>query len=477
MNSPWVWLTRASGLSGKAAGAGGSYGIGQNAPFAASDLRTVLYSTSTGNNRCRFLGVAKLVTHEVDGQRRHWRGYLGGPQGVSVTGRRRIPRQFLRSKKGTDLFILGFKNEGDWERQLEISVLDNFWPAIHQGHLVVRIGQQKIDSRNLTERLRALDHSTESDAYQYYLTYTDPHLDEKKELGEIGTCIYRARIGDDLSPRKVAMIRLSGMVIYRRDFRFGIPYCGVFHCIDKTGNEVLRRMEPPAHDKWDKNLPQRGEHARVDRAIRDFVRGCMTEYQSAMEDDDLELDELDDFLPDEEPNPEEGAYPNETFPDGFQKDSSKKTLPVDTIRRKASPAPGMGQEEGGGPSGGEEGRGGGEGGSGAGSGGTGNQSPVPVSYRAFPIDTNGAKYSIRVRANTDGERQIYLTLRASGDDILEPLPVVEARVSRGSRIRISNDGKRIGPVELRATRTLSLEVTLKHPMTVAVEVSAYETGD
>jgi len=59
----WYNLIRCAGSSSKGGGEGGSFGIGKNAPFAASQLRTVLYSTFNTDEEHIFQGVATLVSH------------------------------------------------------------------------------------------------------------------------------------------------------------------------------------------------------------------------------------------------------------------------------------------------------------------------------------------------------------------------------------------------------------------------------
>lgn len=44
-DSNWLNLIKSAGVSSKVALAGGSFGIGKNAPFACSELRTVFYGT------------------------------------------------------------------------------------------------------------------------------------------------------------------------------------------------------------------------------------------------------------------------------------------------------------------------------------------------------------------------------------------------------------------------------------------------
>src|SRR5205085_1990108 len=81
----WYNLIRCSGSSSKWAGEGGSFGIGKNAPFAASAMRTVLYSTFNNEGDYIFQGVARLVTHErSEIGTVQPTGYLGVAKGGSV---------------------------------------------------------------------------------------------------------------------------------------------------------------------------------------------------------------------------------------------------------------------------------------------------------------------------------------------------------------------------------------------------------
>ena len=66
--SKWESLTKSTGLSVKdQPDAAGSFGLGKHAPFALTDIRTVLYSTAwkdDGKLQLRFQGKTILVSHE-----------------------------------------------------------------------------------------------------------------------------------------------------------------------------------------------------------------------------------------------------------------------------------------------------------------------------------------------------------------------------------------------------------------------------
>jgi hypothetical protein len=204
----WYNLLRSSGASSKSAGEGGSFGIGKNAPFVASMMRTVLYSTLTKDKEAAFQGVARLVTHERPkmGTAQHV-GYLGDKKGASIRDRDLIPASFARKKPGTDVFILGYKAEATFEDDLTRSVLENFWPAIHSGNLEVDVAGTKITKANLAKLLAKYSNDGEFAAHHYYRAVVDKKsMSLAKDLPHLGEVSLELLPGDGL-PKKVAMVR------------------------------------------------------------------------------------------------------------------------------------------------------------------------------------------------------------------------------------------------------------------------------
>lgn len=78
----WYKLVKASGVNSMHGNGGGSFGIGKGAPFAASGLRTVFYSTIDGNGQYAFQGKARLSSFENSyGDIRRGMGQLGIKEG------------------------------------------------------------------------------------------------------------------------------------------------------------------------------------------------------------------------------------------------------------------------------------------------------------------------------------------------------------------------------------------------------------
>ena len=65
-NSNWVGLVKSLGNSNKSMGEGGAFGIGKNAPFACSSIRTVFYNTLDTEGIKAFQGVTRLVSHTCE---------------------------------------------------------------------------------------------------------------------------------------------------------------------------------------------------------------------------------------------------------------------------------------------------------------------------------------------------------------------------------------------------------------------------
>ena len=508
----WFSLIRSSGSSSKYRGEGGSYGIGKNAPFAASYLRTVLYSTFTSDANHAFQGVAKLVTHELAGGGKALPvGYLGGPQGQSIRSTTEIPKLFRRNECGSDIVILGFNAEPTWEEELELSVLEYFWPAIHFGDLEVQIGDRTLTSANLSSRMEARSAAEGFTAHQYYAAFISPSSDFQDTLRSLREVTLHIRIGETELPKRVAMVRKLGMVIYHKQFRSALPFCGVFMCRNDHGNAVLRDMEPPRHDTWDPDFPEKGANRRIEKEFGDYIRACIKQLTIKDDVKVIPIPELSRFLPDDDEAPEEpfGLPPTATepppegFPGAPAAPKPRAPLPVEKMSHRKPMQPDShspqaeapeetetASSESGGTTGGRAGEaannvdggigsGGGEGpGSStltAGRHGEGSQSKptIPIRARAYPKDSTTDTYAIAIHPVYGGERNTIISLFAVGDDAKEPVRIRAARRPDGTEVPVESLG-RLGPLKFPQTGSVNLEIQLAEPRRVSMEVSAHE---
>jgi hypothetical protein len=485
-------LIRCAGSSSKSKDEGGSFGIGKNAPFAASQLRTVLYSTYNKEKEHIFVGVATLASHLASGVTLQQTGYLGGARGASIRSKNEIPEKFLRSKMGTDIIVLGFPRERTWQNDLVYAVLEHFWPAIEFGDLEVTVGDQQIARSNMGDLLIQFGGQEEFTAHQYYRAFKEASYTFPTELPNLKHVTLYLATGENDLPKRVAMVRKTGMVVFAKQFRSVVPFCGVFICKNEVGNKLLREMEPPRHDVWDGNHPEKGENKKIEVEYVQFIRDCVKELLPTDDAKVISVPGLNRFLPDDDESAEEafegeGEQKDES-PDGGrlpEKIEGKKIDPRRTFAKRSHVELGEGEEdvEGGedgwseGGGGGDDG-GGGEGGEGAtGKGGAKGEElkpTIPIRYRTFATNLDAGVYTMRVQSEEKSAKNATFSVWTVGDQGRAPAEIQSARLKDGKGIAVKGTGM-LGPLVLPSHKGfLHMEIKLREPLLLAMEVAAHE---
>lgn len=299
-NGNWYRLVKATGTSSIKGYGGGTFGIGKGAPIAASRLRTVFYSSINDKGEAVFQGKARLVSHydETQDVRRGvgFYGINGGHQ--SLRSNNLIPAIFRRQDRGTDIFIMGYTSNNDWQQKLIKSVLHNFWLAIWHGDLevIVKDGSEKIIKKeNLKECLEEYDAEDAKFFFEAVTNRTQEFKQNLKHLGEVALFVRK----QENYPGKIMMVRKPKMLVQEKQYRvLREPYAGVFICDTDKGNELLRSLEPPAHDNWDKARAKNGWIAL--RELDDFIKQSLRSMGEAITSQPQDIPGLDRYLPDNE---------------------------------------------------------------------------------------------------------------------------------------------------------------------------------
>lgn len=262
-------------------GKGGSYGIGKAAYYMFSCIRTILissvYKNEEGESRYVFKGSSKLTTNKIGDKKYYDKGHYDIVNATPVTDANRIPKEFQRNDLGTSIFIMGVDDSVESKKKyyndIIKSVVRNFWFAIYDKKLVVRVdfeegalGTMVIDKEKLGDIISSYTEFDNRGGYinprPYYEAVTtavpfNPQAPDQpvvyfdnnhEEFGHARFYLIKNDQKHDRyikmrSPRMfVSMEKVSG----RRGFN------GVLVCDDKW-NELLTYAEPPAHDNWDKN--------------------------------------------------------------------------------------------------------------------------------------------------------------------------------------------------------------------------------
>lgn len=307
-DAPFYAFVRSAGVSSKAdESAGGSFGFGKAAYFYLSPIRTILVSTKTDNNKYYFEGVTSLCSHKIEGKTVSNIVYYDNNSGQPTTEYDKIPRRFQRKDSdgsefgsGTDIFIMGvdFENYGDEDsiyKQMYYSVLENFWFAIYQNKLVVRIGkgdkEMVIDASNIATIMAKYDEH-------------DPHIRKNYNPRPYFDAVNLAGTSDKYVHREINLNEFPALtnikcknwgrvhyyfyiskkaqnrIVYMRGLRMkvkvspgrsGEGYYGVIVCPDGECNKVLRQTEDPAHSNWDANRLERKEEKECAKLLLNII--------------------------------------------------------------------------------------------------------------------------------------------------------------------------------------------------------------
>lgn len=486
-------LMKEIGASYKSGGAGGSWGLGKGAYWAASAFRTIFVSSVYGDNQCVFQGKARVASFIYDKIERQGNGCFGLTGQDPVRNSSQIPNLFKREDRGTDIHIVGF-DERDWKDEMVKAVLNYFWRAISKGILEVNIGNEIITRKNLEKAMLTYfdDRIFNSEnPWPYYRAYTEvKHVHYHKELPSLGEVDLYILPGDGY-PRKVEYIRQNGMIIQKKVYT-GIPgeYAAVFECENPEGNSILREMENPSHDKWDKENARGKEifdsAVQAERELNKFVSESLHDFSSSQASKTLPIGGLAEIInlpgseesstisPGKVVNKDEDISHRESAVEIGATDTDKITVvPPPIIIRKVIP------EQTTGTLGGDEpGRhhGSGHGGTtGIGLEGEGDEKIVvlrEIKYRSFAVREHNDKVSHIVILRGHPGTTCNLDVRAGTDDSYDSVTVEKAEDIQGRPVRCAEH--RIEGLKIGIDGELKLKIQLDSNQKYSLNITAYE---
>lgn len=336
----WLSLVRSSGVSNKQnAGALGSFGQGSKAVFAFSDIRTVGYYTETVHDgvtqrryqpKCYLQSMsARDAANPADaiGYLTSEVGFYQNPDSrpfldTEIAAWPQLIRERAAHGTGTSIYVPAPKLPHDSDElwfYVKVETIANFYYAILKRHLTVMLDSGE-----------ALTADTVDDHFEALAT--DPRL---KGLGDevankfesvrtireglksstthgtldtmnFGPMNWFIRMGDTVSRRKVGVARGLGMLITRdadglRSFRELKPFDYFVSVENPPGTEILRRFEPPEHDKFEfdriEDAIERDRLKRRYKVFTDEVREHIKTLAAYEVADEFDTDDMNDLLP------------------------------------------------------------------------------------------------------------------------------------------------------------------------------------
>jgi hypothetical protein len=293
---------------------GGSYGFGKAVYSASSRIAVVFVYSRTldrqGHPLSLLMGCAYHQAHEFNGQRTSGRGFFGqrvelahairydaftGADADRLAGELDLVRD--EDDMGTTIAIVDCPlSMEDIKRGVERS----WWPKIRRDNfrvtLVDEMGQRlharPLQDPELRPFIDALDVALGRSPEQSGKSRRKAnfHRVDGRTIGQLGLFVMTApeeideqSDKEDLRDR-IALVRSPGMVVqyYGKRQVSNPPVVGVFLADDGI-DDILRRSEPPEHDRWDANAdrldPAKNEreivqaiHSRIWHELRTFQK-------------------------------------------------------------------------------------------------------------------------------------------------------------------------------------------------------------
>ena len=330
-DSSWGAFVFDEGISVKQRpGSAGSHGVGKKVPFIISTCNTVFYATknkySIDNVECSDMlvqGKTTLINWDDEfGQRKSPKGWFGKVNEEDPSPKNRIlpvmneeisqinPYFVREDKFGTDVIIVGV-NAYDAEEKIKqyviSSVIENFFVAIKEGILKVKVFGEEIDSEaNSLERAFAkwyqptdALHNSMNDLLRIYAQEPDiiPVKKDNEEIGNI--CLYFDD-SSELNRKYYTVIREHGMKIceYRIN-RADKAFSAVAVVKGDKINAWLSELENAAHDAFvtsDEDIVLNPDALKALKAAKDCIESFIVERTQIDDGEDQKIEGLYEIL-------------------------------------------------------------------------------------------------------------------------------------------------------------------------------------
>lgn len=310
-------------------GSAGSHGVGKKVPFIISSCNTVFYATknkySVGDDEysdCLLQGKTTLISWtDNDGKRKNSKGWYGvidesaDPKNrvnpIVASNDNDINPYFIRKDDyGTDVIIVGvniYDNEADVTASIISAVLENFFVAILNENLVVKVLDEVINKASFEKMFRKY-YRTQSETKNglegclrvYQGEANKSHKIYDKNANCLGRIDIYFGLGNEHNKKYYTIVRSHGMRI--TDYRLnkaGQPYTAVVYIDGKELNELLASLENAAHDSFvtkDENMEINRDAVYALEQIKNVVSEYILEMTSINEKEGQTIDGLSNII-------------------------------------------------------------------------------------------------------------------------------------------------------------------------------------
>ncbi|KKB42078.1 hypothetical protein QY96_01552 [Bacillus thermotolerans] len=342
-----------------------------------------------------------------------------------------------------------------------LPLVENYLLALFKGKLIVNVNGKAISKQTLhtvIDDIRQKD--IKSLAPEFYDCLTSSDAEEipieletdtgDKELAKL----YLLR--SDQYHARISMNRSTGMRIFNKDRNSLKNFAGVLELEGPRLNDIFRKMEPPAHDKWDPELYKKDKKfaRKIRKALYKKINESLRRFVQEENVEAISLKGLENILPlvnDDEPaltkiNPEAidsviKGYKIKTInPKPEKKKGTRIPNPDPNPKPKPKPDPKPPRK----------------------------QNARINNIRSFSAAGAPGIYNVVFTPETDGEAA--LEVKASGEESSGSIEIAQALIQSTSQ-NLAIDGEKIGPMEVKKGERVVIQLKMEKPLRYALEVN------
>ena len=304
----------------------GSFGIGKNAAFAGSQLRTVFYSSNYGEGfYCMGKSVLTSWSNDEGGNMGHKIFFSAEADELTpVTAEKKLPTWLRKDDKGLKVSTLAPRIElkSGWKHGYVASLLSNFFVAIYDGNLEFSLdnGSVRLNKATMLDYFsnpdvqNAAEAAGEDERLKWAKECTeaflaDDFISETVNVQHLGEFEVLLKVAEDL-PKKICIVR-NGMFITSTLEHFGKPlvrfpstkdFIAIVRprAVEDPASEAIKRMENPEHNELTTSyIADETEVQTLDAAmlkLESAVRQVISKHAKMVVTEKRDVDELREFF-------------------------------------------------------------------------------------------------------------------------------------------------------------------------------------
>ncbi|EHI79724.1 hypothetical protein HMPREF9093_00004, partial [Fusobacterium sp. oral taxon 370 str. F0437] len=206
---------------------------------------------------------------------------------------------YVRKECGTDIYVVAFLDDEEWEKKIIEAILENFLIAILKNNIEIKVGKTLINKESLNSLMEEHKDNILL-TYNYYQVLMENNSKVMEfSLRDLGIFKLYLSIKKDFK-RSILISRSNGMKIFdKKGISSSIQFSGVCILEDEKINSYFREMETPQHNNWETDRHRNPKEAeKVKKEFFRILKEKVLEKGRETITDEMDAVGMGEYLPD-----------------------------------------------------------------------------------------------------------------------------------------------------------------------------------